>query len=317
MKASDELGGFELWLKTETSLGAGSIQRAKITINRLTRCGALETRDAYIKHNLQRLESGIEPATINKDMQAVKYWLAYKHIKWDNLHYSKVIKKNVISPTLEQVEDFLSIHTTRTYDIYWQLQAYCGTRPGEVLNLRLQDIDFARRCFYPQKTKTNDNSPIVIPRRIIPKLKRYINAVKPEEHGGYLFYSKANPQKPLTIFSIEKDCKKRVKMLGTNIHWTPHTFRHAFITIGFSAGLPAQYVQKAVRHKNLETTEGYADRSVDYAKAAVAQHPFYQDGYQTAEKIVDSIVQFVNDKVDSRFDKVKVQEALSLLYQAI
>ena len=293
-----------------------SIQRTKVAIIRLQNENALKSRESFMANAQRRLDSGLDPYTINKDISALKHYLRFTHQEWKRIDYKKTTVKNVISPTREQIETFLAIETTPAFNFYWQLQAFCGTRPGEVINLRLQDIDLERECFYPQKTKTNDHKPIIIPHRLIKQLKAYIETLPKRRHTSYLFPSSDKPGYPLTIKAVEKDCQKRLDIMHCSLHWTPHTFRHAFITIGFCAGMPTHYVQKAVRHTKITTTEAYADKSIDYARQAVAIHPYYQEDYQKPEQIVDAIVKYINNKLDDRFNKALVNQAYSLLYKS-
>lgn len=312
----EELIAFEVFLRNETQLTDAGIKRVLISIKRLQKEGALTDRNTFIINEQRRLKMGLNAHTINKDISSLKHYLRFKKLKWQKIPYRKTQTKNVISPTIEQIETFLAIKTTPTFDFYWQVQAYCGTRPGEVLNLRICDLDLERECFYPQKTKTNDHKPIILPHKLIRPLKKYIEKLENKKCTDYLFPSPDRQGKPLTIEAAEKDCKKRVALMNCPLHWTPHTFRHAFITIGFSAGLPTHFVQKAVRHTKITTTDQYADKSIDLARVAVSLHPFYQNTHKKPEEIVDEIVQFVNKKVDRRFNKALVNQAFSLLYQS-
>ena len=63
---------------------------------------------------------------------------------------------------------------------------------------------------------------------------------------------------------------------------SPHSFRHTFVTIAINSGAPPQYVQRLVRHKNLQTTMSYYDKSVDYLHQAAAAHPYFNFKSQTA-----------------------------------
>lgn len=311
-----DLDSFEFWLRNETQMTEAGIHRVVVAIKRLQKEDALANRHDFIVNEQRRLKMGLNANTINKDISSLKHWLRFTHQKWQPISYRKTQARNVISPTLEQIETFLSIHTTDVFDFYWQIQAHCGTRPGEVINLQLCDVDLERECFYPQRTKTNDHKPIIVPHYLMRKLKRYISNLPNNSYDSYLFPSSYHKNRPLTVAAAEKDCRKRVELMDCPLHWTPHTFRHAFITIGFAAGMPTHFVQKAVRHTKITTTDNYADKSIDMARTAVALHPFYQNRRKKAEEVVDEIVEYINKRVDKRFNKILLNRAFSLLYQS-
>ncbi len=172
--------------------------------------------------------------------------------------------------TIDELQFFTNLNTHPVFDAFWLLHAYSGTRPSEVANLQKTDINLAEGFFLPQKTKTNDNQPIVILPWVVKKLQAFFS----HQSGPYLFSFCAG-QKPLSLRSIQKDCRRRLKIMACPKKITPHSFRHTYATIGIVSGqVPVQYMQRLLRHSRITTTMHYLDKSIDFAYQAALAHPF-------------------------------------------
>lgn len=80
-------------------------------------------------------------------------------------------------------------------------------------------------------------------------------------------------QKPLSDNAVWKLVLRRVRAAGITDHVTPHSTRHAFITLALDGGAPLHKVQAAAGHADPRTTERYwrtkqnlDDNAVDYVR---------------------------------------------------
>ena len=87
----------------------------------------------------------------------------------------------------------------------------------------------------------------------------------------YIMYG--NGQKPLCDNAVWKLVLRRVRAAGITDNVTPHSTRHAFITLALDGGAPLHKVQAAAGHADPRTTERYwrtkqnlDDNAVDYVR---------------------------------------------------
>ena len=83
----------------------------------------------------------------------------------------------------------------------------------------------------------------------------------------------ADGQRPLSDNALWKLVLRRVRAAGLTDNITPHSTRHAFITLALDGGAPLHKVQAAAGHADPRTTERYwrtkqnlDDNAVDYVK---------------------------------------------------
>lgn len=90
------------------------------------------------------------------------------------------------------------------------------------------------------------------------------------DRGPYLFPSSDGGH--LHPVSINKLVRRHAKAVGaTHVH--PHSFRAAFVTAGYDAGLPEHEIQASVHHSDPKTTRRY-DRRVRGRAVAAAVETF-------------------------------------------
>jgi len=70
------------------------------------------------------------------------------------------------------------------------------------------------------------------------------------------FFVKSNGQ-PLSDQSVRRMIKKYTIMCGTNMHITPHMFRHTFATCLLEADVDIRYIQEMLGHSSINITEIY------------------------------------------------------------
>jgi integrase/recombinase XerD len=127
-----------------------------------------------------------------------------------------------------------------------------GLRIGEVLTLRLEDIDSSRSQIRIRQGKGKKDRVSVLSANILKLLRNYYKQYRPKEwlfegqFGGQ--YSAGSIQ---TVFRRAKDAA------GIRKPATVHTLRHSFATHLLERGTDLRYIQELLGHASSKTTEIY------------------------------------------------------------
>ena len=226
-----------------------------------------------------------EPEQIKEE--DVKFFLAEKFSKKSSMSailflsaikyaYSNLLKnditKNIKRPkrekkipdvlTKEEVRKLLSSIPTKKSKLMCSLIYACGFRVSELVNLKINDLNFEERSGYVRQGKGKKDRFFNIPSFLQKKLEK--QAENQQKLGkDYLF---TGPKGKLTDRNLQKIIKKSAQkaMIKKNIH--PHTLRHSFATHLLDEGVNIRIIQELLGHSNLSTTQIYTHISSEQLK---------------------------------------------------
>ncbi|NKB71773.1 MAG: tyrosine-type recombinase/integrase [Candidatus Latescibacteria bacterium] len=128
-----------------------------------------------------------------------------------------------------------------------------GLRVGEVVRLRVEDIDRDRGLIRVRQGKGRKDRYTTLSEVLLQTLSLYWKAVRPEK---WLFPG-ARPGRHLTERSVQKVIQRAKGKTGTSKPVTMHTLRHSFATHLLEDGTDLRYVQELLGHTRPETTMIY------------------------------------------------------------
>ena len=126
------------------------------------------------------------------------------------------------------------------------MQARCGARIGEVLNIRVKDID-GRKILVHNPKSGKEAEAIFLPEPVANRLKAYVQmaGLREEDRVFNFCYSTAR-----------KIIAKLGKKVGIKLN--PHDLRRHSATFASRNGVPLEIISKVLlRHQNLKTTQVY------------------------------------------------------------
>ncbi len=260
---------FLFFLRTQNCLEENTCREYQRTAQYLGK--ALQSELALKKFCLGKQMAGYQPETLNKYLKVARWWCLYQKKDWyKDIRKFRCFPKYKQTLTEEEVKEFINLHTSPVLDAFWLLHIFSGTRPSEVANLKLDNIDLNYNFFCPEDTKTHDGKPIIIFSWVAERLKLFYA----QQKGPFLF-SYTEGRTPISIRTVQKDCQKRLKLMNCQKRITPHSFRHTYATLGIASGkVPVQYMQRLLRHSRITTTMHYLDQSVDFMRQAAMSHPY-------------------------------------------
>ena len=127
-----------------------------------------------------------------------------------------------------------------------------GLRIGELLNLRLSDIDLERKQIFIRDSKGRKDRYVFLAESFIPLLSNYLSTYRPS-----LWFVEGTKKKQYSPSSIRSFLKESCKLAGITKRVTPHTFRHSFATHLLEDGVDIRYIQELLGHNKPETTMIY------------------------------------------------------------
>lgn len=169
----------------------------------------------------------------------------------------KVPRCIVVPLTAAEVDNFWSgFRTFRDLSII-ALMLFNGLRSCEVLNLRLEDLQFAQSQVLVQG-KGNRQRLLPLDSQTIKLLESYLNVERPSTNSCFVFVVLKGPNrgKPLTTAGL-RSVFRHHRRISSVSKANPHRFRHTFGADMVRAGVSLPALMKLMGHSHIHTTMLY------------------------------------------------------------
>ena len=142
-----------------------------------------------------------------------------------------------------------------------------GLRRGELLNLKLDDIDGKRMLITVRAPKGNKDRVTILSPFVLTELRNYFKEYRPKE-----FLFEGQSKKQYSAESVGNIIKASAKKAKIQKRVTPHMLRHSFATHLLEDGADLRYIQSLLGHSSSKTTEIYTQVTLKHIKNI--QSPF-------------------------------------------
>jgi integrase/recombinase XerD len=139
-----------------------------------------------------------------------------------------------------------------------------GVRVAEVTRLRRKDVDSKRMVVRVRQGKGGKDRVVMLSPVLLEQLRAYLRRERPSE---WLFPG-SEPEKPLSISTVQKVCNQAARAAGVRKRVTPHVLRHSFATHLLESGADLRLIQSLLGHRSVSTTQLYTHVSADRIRAA-------------------------------------------------
>ncbi|MEP7004584.1 MAG: site-specific tyrosine recombinase XerC [Sphingomonas bacterium] len=149
-------------------------------------------------------------------------------------------------------------------------------RRGELIALKLFDVDYARSTLIVRQGKGNKDRVVPLGERARAWLVAYRDRVRPGlvvgRDPGILFLSRDG--RPLEAKRLSEKVRGHVAAAGIGKPGSCHLFRHTAATLMLEGGADIRFIQALLGHESLETTQIYTRVSIaKLAEIHAATHP--------------------------------------------
>jgi site-specific recombinase XerD len=128
-----------------------------------------------------------------------------------------------------------------------------GLRVSELVDLKINDIDFIRRVINIRQGKGAKDRISIISEQTLFNIEKYLKEYQPLI---YLFESHEAGEK-LSVRTAQKVVEIAAGKAGINKDISAHSLRHGFATHLLENGTDIRYIQELLGHARLETTQIY------------------------------------------------------------
>lgn len=207
---------------------------------------------------------GLSASTINQAISAVRFF--FQNVlrrSWDlEVHYQRAPQRVPVTLTPEEVSRLLSAVPELRDRTAMEIAYATGLRLGEVLQLRLVDIDSARMILRVEQGKGKKDRNVMLGPALLETLRAYWKRYKPDV---WLFPGK-DARRPLNATVIQRAFKSARHQARITKDVSFHTLRHSFATQLLESGVNVRTIQALLGHRSLGTTQRYTHVAGDYLK---------------------------------------------------
>lgn len=147
---------------------------------------------------------------------------------------------------------FAAIHNPRHRLMAFLLYS-TGVRVGELVRLRMADLDADRRLVRVRRGKGGKDRYTLYSETAAAAVARYVSWARPTD---YLFPG-ARSGRPITTRTVQKMIASAARRAGIRKRVTPHALRHSFATHLLEQGVDLRYIQELLGHASAATTQIY------------------------------------------------------------
>lgn len=212
-----------------------------------------------------RYEKEYSIGTVNNYRNAIKYF--YEVVlekRWISKKIPRLKGYNPLPAVLskEEVIEFIELMPKDVYKVILYTMYSSGLRVGEVVELKVKDIDSKRMQVYIAKSKNGSARYAILSERCLKMLRYHVLQYK-KRYGykflpdDYLFPSNKNNSGHITKKTIKNNITKVVDKYCSEKRITSHTLRHSFATHMLEAGADIFQIKELLGHRSIQSTNVY------------------------------------------------------------
>jgi len=133
--------------------------------------------------------------------------------------------------------------------------ALTGLRLAELINLKVNDVNFENESIFVREGKGRKDRVIPIHPRLMPILRGYFEERQRRLGVSQWFFTGIRSDKKLRAKDIQEFC--RIISAASEIKFTPHMLRHTFGRLSVDADLQLYKLKEIMGHSDVSTTQIY------------------------------------------------------------
>ena len=157
--------------------------------------------------------------------------------------------------TKEELSTFFNCVDNFKFKTIFMLAYGSGLRIGEIVNLRVEDIDGKNMRIYVREGKGNKERYTILSKQSLEMLRIYWSKYRQNKRRGRIFLSETG--KAITVGVIREHFRKYRRKAKINEKATLHTLRHNFATNLIENGATLIQVKELMGHSNIRSTMEY------------------------------------------------------------
>lgn len=148
-----------------------------------------------------------------------------------------------------------------------------GIRVYELCNLKPNDINLKEKCIKVYGKGSKERYIQLTNKDVISALKNY-QKMYADEIGEIGYYFINNRGDKISEQSVRFMVNKYAKLADSDLHITPHMFRHTVATLLLEEDVDIRYIQELLGHSSITTTQIYTHISLNAQKRILTKkHP--------------------------------------------
>lgn len=295
----DLVNGYEAWLRDVRGLSPETrTQRTARAQQFLTFIGARAEKDSLASLNVQEIDAYVrhscaDVSRASKEDRTVCLRDFLRHLHRHG-HLACDLSGTVIGPRIyehegipsalrqEEVEKVIKVTRAdlsptglRDYAILLLLARY-GLRAAEIVQLRIEDLDWRRDVLRVRHTKTDTYSELPLLVEPGEALLRYLENGRPQSTYREVFLRILPPHRPFKDGSI-LNCITRARLRAARIipqgRHGPHAFRHARAVSLLRSGVSLKVIGDVLGHTSAQATAEYLKLATEDLRAIGLELP--------------------------------------------
>ncbi len=204
----------------------------------------------------------LSSASVALAKAAVSFYFTEILKKKFNLKTPKIHKKVPVVLTKEEVREMINSANTLKHKLMLELFYSSGLRLSELINLKINDLEFENKIGWVRKGKGSKDRMIILSDRVVLDLKKYLKNRK--DKSDFIFTGRAG--ETISKRAVQKAIKSIAMKAGIKKDVHVHTLRHSFATHLLESGTDIRKIQVLLGHSNLSTTQIYTKVSTTELK---------------------------------------------------
>lgn len=207
------------------------------------------------------IKNGYSSKTQNQYISAIKtFYVKMKGIRYELNQIERPIEGQKLPKVIpiEDIEAFLAGIPNIKHKIALSAIYSLGLRRSELLNLKLEDINFKRDSVMILNAKGKKDRDLPLPGKLKELLNIYYKQFKPR----IWLIEGQKPGVSYSPSSLENIFHKYLERVVKNHNFTLHSLRHSYATHLLDMGVDLRIIQELLGHKSSRTTEIYTHVSM-------------------------------------------------------